>query len=188
MGRVDSGLAGKDAHVTMTLRCFDPASDGARLPQLSSLLIEAVTAGASIGFMADITRGEADTFWASRLAAVARGDCRLLLALAGDTLAGTVSLMMDTPPNQPHRADVSKMIVGRAYRQQGLGAALLAAVEAEALALGRTTLVLDTISDSAAARLYERSGWQRIGEIAAYALMPDGAMAPTTVYARHLKR
>jgi GNAT superfamily N-acetyltransferase len=168
------------------LRCFDPARDTSLLPHLSALLIEAVTAGASIGFMADITPAEADAFWESRLAAAARGDCRLLLAFAENSLAGTVSLMTATPPNQPHRADVSKMIVGRAFRRQGLGAALLAAAEAEARALGRTTLVLDTITDSAAARLYERSGWHRIGEIAAYALMPDGTMAPTTVYARYL--
>jgi GNAT superfamily N-acetyltransferase len=169
-----------------TLRCLDPDHDAALLPQLSALLIEAVTAGASIGFMADITPAEADAFWSKRFAAVTDGECRLLLAFAGDSLAGTVSLLIGTPPNQPHRADVSKMIVGQAFRQHGLGAALLAAVEAEALALGRTTLVLDTISGSAAARLYERGGWQRIGEIAAYALMPDGAMAPTTVYARYL--
>ncbi len=168
------------------LRCFDPAQDDALRPQLSALLIEAVTAGASIGFMADITLAEADAFWSKRIAAVTDGDCRLLLAFAGDSLAGTVSLMTATPPNQPHRADVSKMIVGRAFRRQGLGAALLAAAEAEARALGRTTLVLDTITGSAAARLYERRGWHRIGEIAAYALMPDGAMAPTTVYARYL--
>jgi GNAT superfamily N-acetyltransferase len=172
--------------VKVNLRCYDPASDAALLPHLSALLIEAVTAGASIGFMADITEAEADAFWSARVAAAARDECRLLLAFAGDRLAGTVSLMTGTPPNQPHRADVSKMIVGRAFREQGIGAALLAGVDAEARALGRTTLVLDTISHSAAARLYERGGWQRIGEIAAYALMPDGAMAPTTVYARYL--
>jgi predicted GNAT family acetyltransferase len=77
-------------------------------------------------------------------------------------------------------------MVGSAWQRQGLGAALIAAVEAEALAHGRTTLVLDTISNSAAARLYARCGWERIGEIRDYALMPDGAMAPTTVYSKHL--
>lgn len=175
--------------MSVTVRCHDAASDGALphlLGDLSALLIDAVTAGASIGFMADITTAEADAFWSARLAAAARGDCRLLLAFVGGQLAGTVSLLVDMPANQSHRADVSKMIVGRAFRKQGIGAALLASVEAEARALGRTTLVLDTISHSAAARLYERCGWQRIGEIAAYALLPDGAMAPTTIYARHL--
>jgi GNAT superfamily N-acetyltransferase len=171
----------------LTVRSLDPAQDAALLPALAGLLIEAVQDGASIGFMAGITLAEASAFWATRIAAVVAGDCCLLLAFAGDRLAGTVSLMIGTPPNQPHRADVSKMIVGTAFRRRGIGAALLAAIEAEALARGRTTLVLDTISDSDAARLYERGGWQRIGEIAAYALMPDGAMAPTTVYARHLR-
>lgn len=170
----------------LTLRCLDPERDAALLPALAALLVEAVDAGASIGFMAGLATDEASAFWSARIGAVADGDCILLLALAGDCLAGTVSLLVGTPPNQPHRADVSKMIVAQAFRRQGVGAALLAAVEAEALARGRTTLVLDTISDSSAARLYERGGWQRIGEIAAYALMPDGKMAPTTVYARHL--
>lgn len=171
----------------MIVRRLDAERDAALLPALADLLVEAVTAGASIGFMAGITTDEARRFWAARSAAVLAGECVLLVALAGDRLAGTVSLMTGTPPNQPHRADVSKMIVAQAFRQQGVGAALLAAVEAEALALGRTTLVLDTISGSAAARLYERGGWTRIGDIADYALMPDGAMAPTTVYARHLR-
>lgn len=171
----------------LTVRCFDPAHDTALLPALAGLLIEAVEAGASIGFMAGLDEADASAFWAARIAAVAAGDCCLLLAFAEGRLAGTVSLMTGTPPNQPHRADVSKMIVGTNFRRRGVGAALLAAVEAEALARGRTTLVLDTISVSDAARLYERGGWQRIGEIAAYALMPDGVMAPTTVYARHLQ-
>jgi GNAT superfamily N-acetyltransferase len=170
----------------IAIRAFAPVADSAILPVLADLLVEAVDGGASIGFMAGLTSASALAFWQTRATDVARGDCRLLLAFAGRRLAGTVSLMLATPPNQPHRADVSKMIVGRDVRRRGVGAALLAAVEAEARALGRTTLVLDTISESAAARLYERGGWQRIGEIDAYALMPDGEMAPTTVYARHL--
>jgi ribosomal protein S18 acetylase RimI-like enzyme len=171
----------------LILRSLDPDRDAALLQPLAGLLIEAVSAGASVGFMAGMSRTEASAFWSSRIAAVAAGDCCLLLAFVAGRLAGTISLMTGTPPNQPHRADVSKMIVGSAFRRQGIGTALLAAVETEALARGRTTLVLDTISGSGAARLYERAGWQRIGEIAAYALMPDGTMAPTTVYARHLR-
>lgn len=183
MGRSRGGFV----HMTsITIRRFQPDTDSALVADLAALLIEAVAGGASIGFMAGLAEGDATAFWTERTAAVTRGDCTLLLAFADGRLAGTISLMTGMPPNQRHRADVSKMIVGRDFQRRGVGAALLAAVETEALRLGRTTLVLDTISHSTAARLYERSGWQRIGEIAAYALMPDGAMAPTTVYARHL--
>ena len=89
-------------------------------------------------------------------------------------------------PNQPHRADIAKMMVAKRARSRRVGAALLAAVEALAMAQGRTTLVLDTISGSAAARLYERAGWEKVGDIPAYALMPDGEMAPTTFYTKRL--
>jgi len=169
------------------IRRFDPSRDSALLPEFAGLLIEAVSRGASIGFMAGLTPDAALAFWSERMDAVMRGHCVLLVALTDGRLAGTVSLMINTPPNQPHRADVSKMIVAQVFRQRGIGALLLSAIEAEARAIGRTTLVLDTISHSAAARLYERGGWQRIGEITDYALMPDGARAPTTVYARHLR-
>ncbi len=161
-------------------------TDSPLLPALAGLLTDAVADGASIGFMVGCDAAEASAFWQGRLAAAARGELVTLVALADGALAGTVGLALATPPNQQHRADVTKMIVGRAWQRQGLAAALLAAVEAEARRRGRTTLVLDTISGSAAARLYERCGWERIGEIRDYALMPDGTMAPTTIYARYL--
>lgn len=155
------------------------------IPGLAAVLVAAVADNASIGFMAGLDAQSASAFWQDRLAAVARGDLHILVAVADGTLAGTVTLNLATPPNQPHRADVQKMIVAPTAQRRGIGAALLAAIEALAHANDRTTLVLDTISNSAAARLYERAGWSRIGEIPAYALMPDGTMAPTTIYARH---
>ncbi len=170
----------------MQIRPFVPETDAPILAGLADLLVEAVAQGASIGFMAGTCHAEALRFWALRAAAVTTGEAVVLVALADGAVAGTVSLMFAAPPNQRHRADVGKMMVGSAWQRQGLGAALIAAVEAEALAHGRTTLVLDTISNSAAARLYARCGWERIGEIRDYALMPDGAMAPTTVYSKHL--
>jgi GNAT superfamily N-acetyltransferase len=162
------------------------SGDSQLLPGLADLTTEAVAAGASIGFMAGCSHAAVLTFWQGRLAEVTRGELVVLVAIDGDLVAATVGLALATPPNQQHRADVTKMIVGRAWQRQGLATALLAAVEAEARRLGRTTLVLDTISHSVAARLYERCGWQRVGEIRDYALMPDGAMAPTSFYARYL--
>lgn len=156
------------------------------LPELAAILVEAVAHGASISFMAGFDTAAALAFWADKAAAMARGDLVVLVADDSGHVAGTVTLVLAMPPNQPHRADVSKMIVGRTWQRQGLGAALMAAVEAEAARHGRTTLVLDTISGSAAARLYHRCGWTLVGEIPDYALMPEGGLAPTSVYFKRL--
>lgn len=153
---------------------------------LTDLLVEAVAGGASIGFMAGFDEAAAAAYWTARAAAMARGDLVILVAVSSGAVAGTITLAIDTPPNQPHRADVQKMMVAENAQRRGLGAALMTAVETEARHRGRRLLVLDTISHSAAARLYERCGWQRAGEIPDYALMPGGGLAPTTVYFKRL--
>lgn len=168
------------------IRLLDPAADAGLLPGLAAMMVEAVAGGASIGFMAGFDQAQALAWWQGRLAAAAAGEWLILVALDDDGVAGTVSLVPATMPNQAHRADVAKMMVAARAQRQGLGAALLAAVEALALRQGRTTLVLDTISGSTAARLYERCRWEKVGDIPAYALMPDGAMAPTTYYTKRL--
>jgi GNAT superfamily N-acetyltransferase len=170
----------------MHVRTLDPATDAAQLPGLAAMMVEAVAGGASIGFMAGFSQADSLAWWHDRLAAAARGEVQIQVAVDDAGVAGTVSLVPAAMPNQPHRADIAKMMVAMRARGTGVGAALLAAVEALALAQGRTTLVLDTISGSAAARLYERAGWEKVGDIPAYALMPDGAMAATTVYTKRL--
>jgi len=170
----------------MIIRPLDPATDSSLLPALAALMVEAVAGGASIGFMAGFTLDAALIWWQGRMAAAARGELTILVALEGAAVIGTVSLVPAAMPNQPHRADIAKMMVAGRAHGRGVGAALLAAVEALALAQGRTTLVLDTISGSVAARLYERAGWEKVGDIPAYALMPDGEVAPTTVYTKRL--
>jgi GNAT superfamily N-acetyltransferase len=97
-----------------------------------------------------------------------------------------VHVVLAQPENQPHRADVTKMLVHRRARRHGVGAALMRAAEALARDAGKTLLVLDTVTGSDAARLYERLGWQRVGDIPGYALMPDGPLIATTVYYRTL--
>ena len=170
----------------MIIRALDPAADTDLLQGLAALMVEAVADGASIGFMAGFDQSGALAWWRGRLAAAAQGEVQILVALDHGGVAGTVSLVPAAMPNQPHRADIAKMMVAKRARGRRVGAALLAAVEALAMAQGRTTLVLDTISGSAAARLYERAGWEKVGDIPAYALMPGGKMAPTTVYTKRL--
>src|SRR5437667_582553 len=95
-------------------------------------------------------------------------------------------LILDLPENQPYRADLAKMLVHRRARRQGLGAALLRAAEATARECGKTLRVLDAVTGGDGARLYERLGWVRVGDIPGYALMPRGELCSTTVYYRKL--
>ena len=138
-----------------------------------------------MSFLAPLTRDRATQFWRRMASEAAAGDRALLVAEDGEGICGTVQLLLALPENQPHRADVSKMLVHRRARRRGVGEALMRAAEAAARERGRTVLVLDTASDDAR-RLYERLGWVRVGDIPAYALMPDGMPCATTYYFRAL--
>ena len=160
--------------------------DADQLQQLAELLIDCVEGGASVSFMHPLTRDRAVAFWRRVAQGVAAGERALLVAEDAQGLCGTVQLILDLPENQPHRADLAKMLVHRRARRQGLGAALMRAAEATARECGKTLLVLDAVTGGDAARLYERLGWQRVGDIPGYALMPKGGLCSTTVYYRNL--
>ena len=152
---------------------------------LSELLVETVASGGSVSFMHPLPLETAAEFWRQSLAAAGRGERIVLGAFDGEALIATVTLVLNLPPNQPHRAEIAKMLVQRSARGRGIGDALLTHAEQCARQLGRTLLVLDTASDSAE-RLYERHGWQRCGRIPGYALFPDGRPCSTTIYFRSL--
>lgn len=156
-----------------------------QLQQLAEVLVDCVAGGASVSFMAPLGLPRALDFWQGVAASAARGERLLLVAEDEQGICGTVQLVVDQPENQPHRADVSKMLVHRRARRRGLGAALMRAVEDEARALGKTLLVLDTAS-AEAERLYERQGWVRCGVIPGFALLPAGGLCATTLYYRQL--
>jgi len=155
--------------------------------ELSDVLIDCVEGGASVSFMLPMSRAKAQGYWRSAAASVARGELLLLAAeeVAG-AMVGTVQVRLAQPENQPHRAELTKMLVHRRARRRGVGAALLAAAERAALGAGRTLLVLDTASEDAQ-RLYTRHGWQRCGQIPHYALWPDGAPCATTIFFKLLR-
>jgi GNAT superfamily N-acetyltransferase len=161
------------------------ALDDSQIEELADVLIDCVEGGASVSFMHPLPRDRAVAFWRGVAQSVAAGERALLVANDAQGLCGTVQLVLDQPENQPHRADLSKMLVHRRARRQGLGAALLRAAEATARECRKTLLVLDTASDDAE-RLYERVGWQRVGVIPGYALLPQGGLCGTTVYYRNL--
>jgi GNAT superfamily N-acetyltransferase len=162
---------------------------------LADVLVDCVAGGASVGFMHPYDHGSATAFWEGVLASAGRGERIVLVAEDQDPenpedpgdrhIVGTVQVIFAGPDNQPHRGDVSKVLVHRRARRRGVGEALMAAAEAAALAAGRTLLVLDTASPDAD-RLYQRQGWQRVGDIPKFALWPDGGFVATTIFYKDL--
>jgi GNAT superfamily N-acetyltransferase len=151
--------------------------------ELADVLVDVVEGGASVGFMLPITRERATGFWQSVARDVAQDQRALLVARdAQGVIAGTVQMILAMPDNQPHRADLAKMQVHRRARKQGLAQQLLQAAESWARELGKTVLVLDTVTGSDASRVYERAEWLRVGEIPNYALWPQGGLCATTYY------
>jgi GNAT superfamily N-acetyltransferase len=153
---------------------------------LAEVLIDCVEGGASVSFMHPLSLAKAQDFWRRVAEGVADGKRALLVAEDAAGLAGTVQLILDQPENQPHRADLSKMLVHRRARRRGLGAALLKAAENLAHDCGKSLLVLDTASGDAE-RLYAALGWQRCGVIPDYALLPHGGFCATTFFYRTLR-
>jgi ribosomal protein S18 acetylase RimI-like enzyme len=156
------------------------------LEQLTDVLIDCVEGGASVSFMLPLAPETALDFWRKVARDIEAGRRVVLVARDDQGICGTVQLLLDLPDNQPHRADVAKMLVHRRARRRGLGAALMRAAESAAIARGRDLLVLDTVTRSDAARLYERLGWIRVGEVPRYALWPSGGYVATTYYYRDL--
>jgi GNAT superfamily N-acetyltransferase len=161
--------------------------DVATVAALTDVLLDVVDGGASVGFVAPLSRDRALAFWQRVADGVRAGQRALFVATDEHGICGTVQLLLDLPDNQPHRADVAKMLVHRRARRRGIAAALLDAAEATARELGRTLLVLDTVTGSEAARVYERAGWVRVGDIPRYALFPDRRECSTTYYYRDLQ-
>ncbi|MEY4547462.1 MAG: Acetyltransferase [Pseudomonadota bacterium] len=157
-----------------------------QLDELANVLIDCVEGGASVSFLLPFGRDKARAFWAPVAGAVASGERALLVAEDSEGIVGTAQLLLAQPPNQPHRADVAKLLVHRRARRQGVAAALMRAAETAARDCGRSLLVLDTVTGGDAQRLYERLGWTRVGDIPGYALMPTGEPCSTTYYYRDL--
>jgi GNAT superfamily N-acetyltransferase len=159
--------------------------DEDQLQALAGLLIDCVEGGASVSFMQPLSMSKAQVFWRRVAESEARGERVLLVAEDATGIVGTVQLVLEQPENQPHRADVSKMLVHRRARRRGWGEALMQAAEQAARECGKTLLVLDTASGDAE-RLYVRCGWQRCGTIPGYALWPQGGPCDTTFFYRVL--
>ena len=171
----------------VTVRRIGAAEVSACIEPLADVLIDCVEGGASVSFMLPLPREKALSFWRSVAEGVVRGERVLLVAEdAEGRVVGTVQMIMSLPDNQPHRADIAKMLVHRSARRRGVAQQLMAAIDDAAREEGKSVLVLDTVTGGDAERLYERAGWQRVGSVPKYALMPNGAFCATTFFYKHL--
>lgn len=158
---------------------------GTQLDALAEVLHACVHGGASVSFMLPFSLDDARAYWQHLEPELARGERVLIVAESDGRLCGTVQLVLAQPPNQPHRADLAKLLVHPQARGRGMGAALLQEAERAARAAGKTLLVLDTASPEAE-RLYTRAGWVRCGRVPGYALLPQGGLCDTHFFYREL--
>jgi GNAT superfamily N-acetyltransferase len=154
----------------------------AQLDALAGVLADCVAGGASVSYMAPFSHLEARAAFEAMAAEVEKGNRLLLGAFAEGRLVGTVQVILALPPNQPHRAEIAKLLVHRSARKRGIAQLLMEHAESEARAEGKTLLVLDTVTGDNAERLYARLGWTRVGVIPGYALYPDRRPCDTTIF------
>lgn len=171
----------------ITVEPLDAEAARVAIPALAGILADAVDSGASVGFMHWNGPSDYVAFWTGVVADVAAGRTILFAARQGADVLGTAQLQLIGKPNQPHRAEIAKVLVHSSARRRGLGAALMQAAEAAARQAKRDLLVLDTDEHGAARRLYGKLGWTELGTVPRYALMPDGSDCGSTFFYKDLR-
>jgi ribosomal protein S18 acetylase RimI-like enzyme len=166
-----------------SISTFSADDIAAHIRELGALLHACVHDGASISFVLPYTRADSEAFWSEKVLPAARDGGRLLLvAQAGGRIAGSVQLDYDTPPNQPHRAEVRKLLVHPDFRRQGIARALMEELERRAIQLGRSLITLDTRTGDKAELLYASLGYKTVGVIPGFARDPiEGRLEPATI-------
>lgn len=168
------------------IRQLSASDASAYLGDLAEVLVDCVEGGASVSFMPPFGKPDAEEFFRRVIRGVEAGERILLAAFVDSKLAGTVQVLTAMPPNQPHRAEIAKLLVLRFAQGRGVAAALMRQAEQCARGAGKTLLVLDTCEGGAAERLYLRLGWVKAGVIPKYALNPDGSWCDTIVFWKSL--
>jgi GNAT superfamily N-acetyltransferase len=158
-----------------------------RLADLAAVLVDCVDGGVSVSFMPPLAQSDGEAFFGVVAAEVASEKRILLAAFVDEKVVGTVQIMTAMPPNQPHRAEVAKLLVHRSARGRGIAQGLMEEAERAAAAAGKTLLVLDTVTGGTAERLYTRLNWVKVGVIPNFALFPDGRLTATTIFFKELK-
>jgi GNAT superfamily N-acetyltransferase len=170
----------------MEIRSLSAAEGRECVRALAEVLLDCVEGGASVSFMSSLSQADAEAFFAGVADGVERGERILLAAFLESKLVGTVQIVTAMPPNQPHRADIAKLLVLRSARGCGVGARLMQHAEEASRGAGKTLLVLDTCNGGEAEKLYIRMGWTRAGIIPKYALYPDGSFCDTAILWKQL--
>jgi GNAT superfamily N-acetyltransferase len=170
----------------MEISIFDTERAAGCLDALCGLLVGGVEGGAVVGFVLPFAHQQAKAYWGGVFGSMADGERVLICALDGDRLIGTVQLYLSPEPNAPHRAEVFKLLVHHDLRRQGIGAALMQAVEDEARRNKRSLLLLDTVAGGAGERLYRRLGWQEIGAVPNHFVDPHGNPRSSIYFMRQL--
>ncbi|WP_174064377.1 GNAT family N-acetyltransferase [Agrobacterium larrymoorei] len=168
------------------IRLLNQQETQASMPDLCEVLSDCVNGGASVGFMLPFTPADAREFWEGVAISIGQGHTIHAVAEMDGRIVGTVQIGLATKPNQPHRADLMKLLVHRSVRGKDISRQLMTMVEEEAARLGRTLLVLDTATGSEAEAIYPRFGWERVGVIPDYALFPDGSYCGTTLFYKRI--
>jgi len=164
------------------IRRLSPAELRAQLDGLAAVLHDCVAGGASVGYMAPFSHADARSAFEGFAAEAEQGRRLILAAFSDGQLVGTAQVVLELMPNQPHRAEIAKVLVHRSARGRGIAGRLMERAEDEARAEGKTLLVLDAVTGGDAARLYDRLGWTTVGVVPNFALYPDGRPCDTTYF------
>lgn len=170
----------------MDVRALTTSDIQANIESLAQILSDCVADGASISFMSGFSVQDAREYWNQIASKSSTGELIVFGALIDENMVGTATLITKTPPNQPHRADVAKVLVSPKFQRRGIARTLMLEVEKKALEIGKDLLVLDTLTGSGAESLYASLGWKRVGEIPRFALTPDGEEKATMVFYKDL--
>ena len=172
----------------MRIEAIDPSSYDDAIEGLGALLKDAIDGGASVNFVAGVTREQTEGWWAARAPRVADGTITVFVARdAGGRIVGSTLIERSANPNSPHRAEIAKVLVHSTARRGGLGRALMDAAEERARKEGRWLLILDTQSGTAAEAFYRALGWIELGTMPNHSYRTDGVLAPTTFFWKDLR-
>lgn len=170
----------------VTIAAVELSNGDGVIAELAELLIDAVANGGSVSFMHPLSLQKARDFWIKSLNAAALGERIVLCARHENRLVGTVTVLLAFPENQPHRAEIGKLMTHTRWRGHGIARTLMLAAERLAVEHARTLLMLDTATDGGAAPLYERLGYQLVGVVPGFALKPHGGLSGTAIYCKEI--
>lgn len=170
----------------ISIETLSPAAYARALDEHAALLHHCVAAGAPVGFLWPFTLADARTYFAELMPAVNAGKRIMMVAKIEGRIVGSMQLDLDMPPSQPHRAGGRKLLVHDSVRKQGVGTALMRAMEDEARKAGRTLVDFVALAGGGPEKLYVSIGYTVAGVIPDCDHLPDGTLCSASVLYKHL--